>query len=293
MLDALRAGPALFAGLPGDEVDLQRLAAHLATRRFDGGVYVTDSMREGVLWVRDGAADEAWLFEADGHEAILPPEDARELLQDIADHGAVSVLAGIPLLHETVALPAAEGVAPFVTPAPPLAQPPVGPPSPWSAAVPVVHSAVAAAPATIPVERARPDAPVTPHAPPIPAPIPDAPAAAMPQVSHVHEAPSVVEEPSTHPWPLILQDVAARVAKHRGPRVAALFAHALGRALGSVGGRLHDGRVEAPPMSDSLWRSIVEEACEPVVAIAGRAFTDRTIAAAERAILNVEGGTGA
>jgi len=54
-LNALRRGPALFAGLPGDEVDLDRLAAHLARRRIDGSIYATDGSLEGLLWIHQGA----------------------------------------------------------------------------------------------------------------------------------------------------------------------------------------------------------------------------------------------
>ncbi|MGH2375912.1 MAG: hypothetical protein ACRDIC_20880 [bacterium] len=90
------------------------------------------------------------------------------------------------------------------------------------------------------------------------------------------------EDPSPLPWPAILEEVADRVARHRGPRLAARFMSAVGSALGPYGGRVANGRIIAPPLARSTWRIVVETACGPVVAIAGRAFVDRTIAAAER-----------
>jgi len=100
--------------------------------------------------------------------------------------------------------------------------------------------------------------------------------------------PAVAAEPPAHPWPAILEQVAVRVARSRGPRLSAQFAAALNRALEQHGGGMDGERVHAPLLPESTWRIIVEAACAPVVAIAGRAFTDRTIAASERAVADGE-----
>jgi hypothetical protein len=87
--------------------------------------------------------------------------------------------------------------------------------------------------------------------------------------------------------------MAARVVRHRGAKLAGQFAGALAHALGEHGGRLDGDRVVAPPLSETVWRTIVEAACVPIVSVAGRAFVDRTIAAAERAVLERDPDTGA
>jgi hypothetical protein len=109
-------------------------------------------------------------------------------------------------------------------------------------------------------------------------------AAASPRVE-----PSIPEPPS-HPWAAILEDVAERVDRHRGPKLAARFAAALDAALAAHGGRLEGGRIVAPELSESTWRIVVEAACAPITAVAGRAFVDRTIAAADREVRLLQAG---
>lgn len=221
-LDALRRGPALFAGLPGDEVDLDRLAAHLTRRGIEGSIYASDGSLEGLLWISHGAPGEAWFFEAGGQDAVLPVTTSRDLLLEIASRGGrISVFVGTP----------------------PAVAPPVFEPPPAE----VAEEITSAAPAEV--------------------------------------------EPPAHPWPAILADVMARVARHRGPRLAAQFTGALDRALEPYGGRIEGGRVVAPSLPESAWRGIVEAGCVPVVAVAGRAFVERTIAAAERAVNEAGGET--
>jgi len=236
-LDALRRGPALFAGLPGDEVDLDRLAAHLARRRIDGSIYATDGSLEGLLWIHQGAPGEAWFFEAGGQDAVLPVTTSRDLLLEIASRGGrISVFVGTP----------------------PAAAPPV----------------FESAPAVF---------------------VDEVPAATI-DVAEVSEelttwAPAAVEPPA-HPWPAILAEIMVRVVRHRGPRLGAQFTGALARALEPYGGRIEGDRVVAPPLAESAWRGIVEAGCLPVVAVAGRAFVDRTITAAERAVNDAGGHAG-
>ena len=91
------------------------------------------------------------------------------------------------------------------------------------------------------------------------------------------------------PWDAILIEVRARVAKQRGKRLAERFTEALGEALEAHGGRVDLDRVIAPPLSDEQWAAIIEAVCAPVVAVAGRAWTDRTLEAAERTVLTREG----
>lgn len=258
--DAIRAGPAFFAGLSGDEVDIDRLTAYLATRAFEGGICVADQAGEGVLWIRNGEPGEAWFFDASGHEAVLPSLYGHDLLRDIAARGGVvSVVVGAAEAEPPVMLPAApkdapEAVAPAALTAPP------------AAALP---------PAVVPPPVRAPQVPVE-----IPRPGPrDAPA-----VEAVETHPVIPEPPSRRPWPGILREVNARVVEHRGPRLAALFTAALAKALAEHGGAVEGDRVIAPPLPESTWRVVVESACAPIVSIAGRAFTDRTIAAAERAV---------
>jgi len=59
------------------------------------------------------------------------------------------------------------------------------------------------------------------------------------------------------------------------------------------GGRIEGDEIIAPPLSESTWRAVVEAGCAPIVAVAGRAFVDRTIAAAERAVIETETHLGA
>ena len=139
----------------------------------------------------------------------------------------------------------------------------------------------------------EPVAPVS-EAPPAPArEAPVAPAPVPPVGEDVAAKPAagkrvVATEPvapveaSTRPWPRTMEGVAERVARHRGQRLAQRFTSTLAAALAPHGGRVDGSRVYAPPISEAAWRVIVETACEPIIAVAGRAFVDRTIAAAER-----------
>lgn len=265
-LEALRAGPALVANLPVDVVDLDRLVAHLVARGFDGGVHIAGAGVEGLLWVYDGAPREAWIFEAGGIEAVLQGEPGRDIVRQIATKGgAVSVHPGsppAPTLPAVPVVPEAETTA-RAEPAPP--------PEPQYVSIPV---------------------PKPPREPVRPAPV-ESYAASHAAVSATQPPGDVAqippeEDPSPLPWPAILEEVAERVARHRGPRLAARFMSAVGSALAPYGGRIAGGRIVAPPLARSTWRIVVETACGPVVAIAGRAFVDRTIAAAER---HVTGGT--
>lgn len=242
-LEALRAGPALVAGLPAEVVDIDRLLAHLVARAFQGGVHIAGGTAEGLLWVYDGATQEAWSFEPGGTEAVLQGETGRELIRQIATQGArVSVLVGAP---------------------------PVAPPAPRTVEDPQPVTVEPAPPEPVRHDPAPPE-PVRPQPTP------------PPQVRPGASEAGIADEPSPHPWPAILQDVAERVARHRGARLAARFMTALEAALAPYGGRITNGRITTPPLDRSTWRIIVEAACAPVVAIAGRAFVDRTIAASER-----------
>ncbi|MDR7521017.1 MAG: hypothetical protein QN168_00990 [Armatimonadota bacterium] len=270
IFDRIRAGPALFAGIPGAEVDIDRLAAHLAARGFDAGVYASDDHLEGVLWIQGGSPQDTWYFEAGGEEALLPVLPGHHLLRDLAARGgAVSVHIGT--------LPQAADPTADVEPAPdsPFAPPGVAPdglfvPRRPAAAAPVFAAGPAGTErATLP-DLAPPAQEVVPYT-------------AAGEVQR--DLPAIaIPEPPPHPWPAILSDVSARVARLRGPRLAALFLGALERALAGYGGRVHGDRIEAPALPESAWRAIVEAACAPIVAVAGRAFMDRTIAAAERSV---------
>jgi hypothetical protein len=127
--------------------------------------------------------------------------------------------------------------------------------------------------------------PATPELP-LGASHPAAEDAPQPGGGAAHE---VSMEPPARPWPAILSDVATRVVRHRGAKLAAQFTAALGRALEEHGGRIDGDRIVAPPLPESTWRGIVEAGCAPITAVAGRAFVDRTIAAAERAVLDADG----
>jgi hypothetical protein len=97
LFESVRASPALIAGVPGDAVDLDALVAHLAARRFHGGIAVGVSQTDGVLWLVGGTPAEAWFFEASGTEAVLPAAAGVELLRALAARGgALSVVAGVP-----------------------------------------------------------------------------------------------------------------------------------------------------------------------------------------------------
>ncbi|MBI3998310.1 MAG: hypothetical protein HY355_04695 [Armatimonadetes bacterium] len=257
--ERLKAGPALFSGLPGEEVRLEALTAHLTARGFEGGVYVATPDGEGVLWIRTGAPQDAWVFEADGAEALIGA-NGFERLRQMAARGAISVIAG-------------------AVPAPPMAAaapvPPAAAPAPSAAAPAPPVAAFAAAPAA-----AGPGPPAEPHAAAasdvLTLPVPGPPASGA--------GTSVQIEPPPHPWPAILEEVAERVARHRGPKLAGRFTSALQNALTPHGGHVEERRITVPPLPESTWRGIVEAACAPIVAIAGRAFVDRTIAAAERKV---------
>ncbi len=272
--ETIRAGPALFAGLPGDEVDIDRLMAHLAARGFEGGVCVSDGAGDGVLWMHNGEADEAWFFDASGHDAVLPGAYGHDLLRDIAARGGVvGVVAGAPDAAPPVTLAAPPATLPTIVAPPPVREhKPAAEPAPAMTVQPPV--AEAAAPVHEPEPPARADQPEPPAVP-------------EPMAAH----PPILDSP-THPWPVILQEVAARVARHRGPRLAALFTSALAKALTQYGGTVEGDWITAPPLPESTWRVIVESACAPIVSIAGRAFTDRTIAAAERAVREGGAATG-
>ncbi|HET8678652.1 MAG TPA: hypothetical protein VFM39_00925 [bacterium] len=259
-LEALRAGPALVSNLPVEVVDLDRLIAHLVARGFDGGVHIAGTDVEGLLWVYDGAPREVWIFEAGGIEAILQGEPGRDIVRQIATKGgAVSV-------HP--------GTAPPHVPLPELVVPDVE--APHAVAEPRPEPPYVPRPAPEPAPPARPE-PAAPYAVvgSTGSRTPTPPAEVVPQTPPE-------EDPSPLPWPEILEEVAERVARHRGPRLAARFMSAVASALAPYGGRVANGRIIAPTLARSTWRIVVETACGPVVAIAGRAFVDRTIAAAER-----------
>jgi hypothetical protein len=246
-LEALRASPALVANLPADVVDLDRLITHLASRGFGGAVHVAGGGAQGLLWVYDGAPREAWIFEPGGTEAVVQGEGGRGLVRQMAANGGtISVHPGT--LPAASPLPAVERditIEPIETdPEPSFDH------SPSEVELIVPRSEAVAVGTAWPAEGA-PE--ITPE-----------------------------EDPSPLPWPAILEEVAERVARHRGVRLASRFMAALEAALAPYGGRVINGQINTPPLARSTWRIVVETACAPVVAIAGRAFVDRTIAAAER-----------
>ncbi len=256
-LEALRAGPALVSNLPVEVVDLDRLIAHLVARGFDGGVHIAGNGVEGLLWVYDGAPREVWIFESGGIEAILQGEPGRDIVRQIATKGgAVSVHPGTAPPQVPLPEPAVPDTEARRVVAEPPPQPVVSLPTP-EPATPV------------------PPAPAPPYA------VVGSTGSTTPPAEAISQMPPE-EDPSPLPWPEILEEVAERVARHRGPRLAARFMSAVGSALAPYGGRVANGRIIAPPLARSTWRVVVETACGPVVAIAGRAFVDRTIAAAER-----------
>jgi hypothetical protein len=297
ILDALRDGPALFVGLPGDEVDLDRLAAHLTERGIDAGVYATDGSLEGLLWIQQGAVGDTWFFEAGGQEAVLPVTTSRDLLLDIAARGgAISVHVGTqPGLASQLA--AAQepplfmfSTRPSVTYETSVSVHDVAPAvrEPVLSGDPAAHGT--RFDGTVPAHGAPADVTVESGVPASvePAPVDET---TLPDVSLPADEASpgaVSMEPPSHPWPAILAEMAARVVRHRGPKLAAQFAAALGKTLADHGGRIDGDEIFAPPLPESTWRAIVEAGCAPIVAVAGRAFVDRTIAAAERAVLDTE-----
>ncbi|MGQ0570483.1 MAG: hypothetical protein ACT4P5_13325 [Armatimonadota bacterium] len=284
ILDAVRAGPTLFAGLPGGEVDIDQLAVCLVARGFEGGVHVTDGIMEGVLWIQDGATGETWFLEADGEDAVLPVEPEHDSFRDIVASGVVSVFIGTPPKLAILEPPAASAAGPQV--APPLD------PSPVSSIVPPTMSTERPGVAGLSHQtRQEPPPPAASTAAASP-PATEVGVATLQSGVVAEPAPdaqdAVTAEPTQRPWPTILSDVMTRVVHHRGPRLAALFVAALSEALAQHGGSINGDRVSAPPLPESTWRAIIEEGCAPVVAIAGRAFTDRTIAAAERTVLEAD-----
>ncbi len=286
-----------MAGLPGDEVDVERLVAHLVAYGFSGGVHLADHETEGLLWVNDGAPGDVWFFEAGGSEAALTGVLGHDLFHQMASRGGVvSVFVGHapqPNGLPGVLTASDDGEAPAVDagPAPPTvaAAAPVGGPTPVLDPPPVHEEVRAPEPGRPEPEPSRPrrTAPEPPRASPVPSrpapPTESQPAEASIQTAAPRTEPTIPEPPS-HPWAAILEDVAERVARHRGPKLAARFTAALESALAAQGGRMVDGRIVAPGLSESTWRIVVEAACAPITAIAGRAFVDRTIAAAEREV---------
>ncbi|MDR7544981.1 MAG: hypothetical protein QN120_12110 [Armatimonadota bacterium] len=261
ILDTLRAGPALFGGLPGDLVDLERLAAHLARRGVHAAVHVSDGTSDGVLWIEDGGPAETWFFETGGPEAVFPFSEGRDLLRQIvARGGTVSVYV------RPAQVPTASRMAQFRTV---IAEPPAPPPTP-----------------------AEPEPMPAPHAPIEEAP--EVEGASEVEAGQSAEPPrgGVQMEPPSHPWPGILAELLVRVERSRGPRLATLYRNALAKALSEHGGRLEEDRIIAPPLSESVWRQVVERGCEPIVLIAGRAFLDRMIAASERHVVDRDAAAG-
>jgi hypothetical protein len=231
--------------VPAEAVDLAALVGHLVARGFEGGILVSDTETDGVLWIARGAPQEVWFFTADGTEAVLGGGAGRELLQQIAARGGtLSVLATLPDLPWTEVAEGSPAAAPSA------AVPVAGTPAArWQAAA---AGAAAGAPAT-----------------------------------------SVVTvEPPGHPWPEILEGFARRLARHRGEKLASRFLGSLHRQLAPHGGRVEGGRIVAPVLPEATWRQIVETACSAVVAVAGRAFVDLTIAAAERELRQGDGAGG-
>lgn len=267
-LEALRAGPALVTDFPGDAVDIDGLLAHLIGRGFEGGIYLADLEMESLVWVNDGEAQDAWFFDVDGGEAVLAGAGGHDLFREMASNGStLSVYVGAP---PDVAFGQAAG--------PPSAAPATVFKVPGQSLV-TSSSMPAAEPEAVPVAPVR-EAPPAPAREAPPARPREASVAPVP-VLPVGE-PLAPVEASTRPWPRIMEGVAERVARHRGQRLAQRFTSTLAAALAPHGGRVDGSRVYAPPISEAAWRVIVETTCESIIAVAGRAFVDRTIAAAER-----------
>jgi hypothetical protein len=310
VLDALRDGPALFAGLPGDEVDLDRLAAHLAEFGIDGGIYATDGSLEGLLWIQEGAPGETWFFEAGGQEAVLPVTTSRDLLLDItARGGTISVYVaaqpgGPPLPFTTADEPppfmftaGPQGVRepPTVVYEPARASEPAAPEPPAPAAEQTAEQIAEALLRTL--GTAAVTAPALETEAQMPGGVAGEPAVlrgAAAGADAPHEpSGAAVGEPPAHRWPEILSEMMARVVRHRGPKLGAQFSAALEKALAEHGGRVEGDWVIAPPLPESVWRVVVDAGCAPIVAVAGRAFVDRTITSAERAVLETDRSSGA
>lgn len=292
-LEALRAGPALVTDFPGDAVDIDGLLAHLIGRGFEGGIYLADLEMESLVWVNDGEAQDAWFFDVDGGEAVLAGAGGHDLFREMASHGStLSVYVGAPpdvAFGQAAGPPSAAPATVFKVPGQSLVT---------SSAIPAVEpaevSGVAAGappppmivkPVASPPKEAVPVAPVR-EAPPAPAretpPARPREASVAPVPVLQAGEPVAPVEASTRAWPRIMEGVAERVARHRGQRLAQRFTSTLAAALAPHGGRVDGSRVYAPPISEAAWRVIVETTCESIIAVAGRAFVDRTIAAAER-----------
>jgi hypothetical protein len=336
-IDACREGPALFSGLPGNEIDLERLTEFAAARGLDAAIHVIDGTLEGILWLKGGAPGEAWFLEADGGETIVPIEPEQELLRDIAASGTVSCYIASPeAATGTASRPASSASAGART------ETRRRPPAPAASAREVAGVAdiplpnvLRDTPAATSDDRAtavdgrpadgspgdersshrasettapsparegtggrggsttgsEPAAVVAPPAVAPPAVARPASAPAPPEVREPEEpAWRIAPQPApSKPWPAILIEVRARVAKHRGKRLAERFIGALGKALEAHGGRVDQDRVIAPPLSDEQWEGVIDAACGPVVAVAGRAWTNRTFHAAEQTVLAREG----
>jgi hypothetical protein len=332
-IDACREGPALFSGLPGNEIDLERLTEFAAGRGLDAAIHVIDGTLEGILWLKGGAPGEAWFLEADGGETIVPIEPEQELLRDIAASGTVSCYIASPEAGAGAApRPASSASAGARSEprrrAPTEAAPAASAPEVAGVAGIPLPNVLRDTPAVIaddrppavdrrPAdgssggERSSRGASETTAPPPVreetdgrdgsaigsePAAFVAPPAAVPPAAPEVREpaepawrtAPQPVPAPSK-PWPAILIEVRARVAKQRGKRLAERFIGALGKALEAHGGRVDQDRVIAPPLSDEQWEGVIDAACGPVVAVAGRAWTNRTFHAAEQTVLAREG----
>ena len=266
-LELLRAGPALVTDFPGDAVDIDGLLAHLIGRGFEGGIYLADLEMESLVWVHDGEAQDAWFFDVDGGEAVLAGAGGHDLFREMASNGStLSVYVGAPpdvAFGQAAGPPSAAPATVFKVPGQGLVRS-----QPMPAFEPAEGSEVVTAPPVV--------EPVAPMSDAHPAP---APSAAGEQVATEPVAPV---EASTRPWPRTMEGVAERVARHRGQRLAQRFISTLAAALAPHGGRVDGFSVYAPPISEAAWRVIVETACEPIIAVAGRAFVDRAIAAAER-----------
>jgi len=283
-LEVLRAGPALVTDFPGDAVDIDGLLAHLIGRGFEGGIYLADLEMESLVWVHEGEAQDAWFFDVDGGEAVLAGAGGHDLFREMASNGStLSVYVGAPpdvAFGQAAGPPSAAPATVFKVPGQSLVTSQSIP-----AVEPAVMSEVVTAPPVVepvasPPKEAGPVAPVS-EAPPAPArEAPPARAREAP-VAPATEPVAPVEA-SPRPWPRTMEGVAERVARHRGQRLAQRFTSALAAALAPHGGRVDGSRVYAPPISEAAWRVIVEAACETIIAVAGRAFVDRTIAAAER-----------
>jgi len=228
----------------------------------------------------------ATVFKVPGHTIVTSPLVALPEVQPAVEVSAVEVVPppeskpADPVVTNAPSLPgvAASGVAPAAAPAAtrPIVETKPVVPRPAEAA-PTAPAARIAPPAPEPLAKKKPPARPAPEPPAEPL------VAALPAVE-----PAAPVESSTRPWPRTLEGVAERVARHRGQRLAQRFTATLAAAIAPYGGRVEGTRVVAPPMSEAAWRVVVEAACDPIVAVAGRAFVDKTIAAAEREAISVD-----